>query len=95
MVKAVGNLVGKTDGDGYRILFQSGRWTVRKGYGGMYISGDVRRNNRDPLNGSLYEIPPENVQETVKYIWEKTWFDDECELEFYDALDYWVEASGK
>ena len=95
MVKAISSLVGQVDDDGYKVLFQSGRWTVRQGYGGLYISGDVRRSNTDPLNGSLYEIPPENVVETQRYIWQKTWFHDDCELEFYDAIDYWLKASGK
>ena len=89
MVAFSKSLVGKVDKDGYKVLFQSGRWTVRQGHGGLFFCGDVISTNKDPLNGILYNIPIGSVIEFSQHAHFKKWWGVDCAGEFFNAVDYW------
>ena len=88
MVKLVRKLVGQIDGDGYRVVYQFGRWSVRELRGLLYICGDVHDGNTDALNGRLYEIEADRAFEILPHLNTKSWYDYQCATEYARCLNY-------
>lgn len=88
MVKLVDQLTGQQDQDGYKVVYQFGRWTVRVLNGMQYLCGDVYSQNADSLNGRLYEIEADRGFEMLTHLNTKSWYDHQCATEYARCLDY-------
>ena len=88
MVKLVDQLTGQQDQDGYKVVYQCGRWTVRSLNGIQYLCGDVYLQNADSLNGRLYEIEADRGFEMLPHLNTKSWYDHQCATEYARCLNY-------
>ena len=88
MVKLVKQLIGQRDQDGYTVIYQFGRWSVRELKGVLYLCGDVHESNTDSLNGRLYEIDADRAFEILPHLNTKSWYDHQCATEYARCLNY-------